>query len=98
MNQYTLDYSNPHSDGQSANRRFARRPGQSFRQAVLLISALIWGIVFVAAIRMRADAQLHQTKYQTQAIRYDSLLAAKDEADRQIRQLRSALTSVSSNP
>ncbi|MBC7570262.1 MAG: hypothetical protein H7319_11065 [Spirosoma sp.] len=94
MNQYTLDYSDHQPDERPPNRRSK----QSFRQAVRLFGALICGIAFVAAIRMRSDASFHRTQYQTQAIRYDSLLAAKAEADRQLQQLRNLLAQTSSKP
>lgn len=98
MNQYTLDYSNSQPGERRPNSRSQRRSGQSFRQVVFLLCALICGIAFVATIRMRADAQLHQLNYQTQAIRYDSLLMAKAEADSQLQQLRTMLARTTPNP
>lgn len=94
MNQYTLDYSDPQPNKRSPNRRSS----QPFRQAVLLTCALICGTVFVLAIRMRADARFYQINYKAQAIRYDSLMAAKAEADRQLQQLRSMLSQTSLKP
>lgn len=94
MNQYRLDYSDP----RLPNRRSRRQMNRTLRQAMLLLCALSFGVAFVSAIRMRADARFHRMQYQTQAIRYDSLLAAKAEADRQLQQLRTGLVMTSPKP
>lgn len=88
MNQYTLDYSVPQPRRWSRSSRPNRRMKRTFRQLFLPLCGLACAIALVTSLRMRTEAQMYHKRYQTQAIRYDSLLAAKQEADRQLEKLR----------
>ncbi len=94
MNQYTLDYSNPRPPTQRSHRQL----NQTLPQVMLLVCGLAFSVAFVSAIRMRADVRFHQNQYQAQAVRYDSLLAAKAEVDRQLQRLNNMLAQTSSKP
>lgn len=91
MNQYTLDYSEPRPKRWRRVRPPHRRMTLAFRRMLLLLSGLVCGIAAVGLLRMRTEVQIHHKRYQDQAIRYDSVLAAKLEADRQLEELRTHL-------
>lgn len=98
MNQYTLDYSDPRPDGWPPNRRSNRRQRGVLRQLTRISCLLVPGLAFVAASRILTDVWSYRTNYRTQTIRYDSLLAAKAETDRQIRLLHTQLKNTSPKP
>lgn len=93
MNGHTLDFSCP----VQPNRR--TRPGRwprqrmylAFRQMLVLLSSLVCGIALMGLLRQHAQMESLRERYQAQTIQYDSLLATKAEADRQLDQLRTWL-------
>lgn len=93
MNQYTLDFTNPVRPYKRTRitRPAQRRMHRTFRRMVLLVSGLVCSIVLVMWLRQRAQTQLLLTQYESRTIQYDSLLAAKLEADRHLSQLRRQL-------
>jgi len=93
MNQYTLDFSDPAQPQRQwqRNTRPRQRTNRTFRRTVLLLSGLICGISVVGLLRQQAAMQTIRERYQTQSVRYDSLMAAKGEVDRQLEQLRTQL-------
>lgn len=90
MNSYTLDFSKPvRSDQTSRPSRWPRqRRYRAFRRMPLLTSALVCSIALVGLLRQRTQTQLLRGRYEAQTVRYDSLLTAKIEADRQLEQVR----------
>ncbi len=88
MNQYTLDYSEPRPGRWRRTRQPHRRMTAAFRRTLLLLSGLVCGIAVVGVLRMRTEVKIHHERYQEQVIQYDSLLATKLEADRELEKLR----------
>lgn len=93
MNAYTLDFSRPVPSRVRACP--IRRPRQrvyrvyyTLRRMLVLFSGLVCGIALIGLMQQRTQTQLLRERYQNQTIRYDSLLAAKVGADRQLEELR----------
>jgi len=90
MNAYMLDFS------RRARPRRPIRPTRwprqrmyrTFRQIMPLLSTLLCSIALVGLLRQRAQTHTLRERVDAQTIQYDSLLAAKAEADRQLDQLR----------
>lgn len=61
---------------------------RTFRQMMPLLSGLVCSIALVGLLRQHTQTQTLRERVDTQTIQYDSLLAAKVEADRQLDQLR----------
>lgn len=89
MNEYMLDYSGPERhrrpDTLPPNRGISRR---SIWQILLVLGGWVGGMSTMGMWQLRSRTQEDEQLYQTQAIRYDSLLAAKLEADQRLEQLR----------
>lgn len=90
MNQYTLDFSDPAQPRRSRHQNAMprQRMYHALRGTALLLSGLLCGIALVGLLRQRTETQTLRERYQAQTVQYDSLLAAKVEADRQLEQLR----------
>ncbi|MEZ0540726.1 hypothetical protein [Fibrella arboris] len=96
MNQYTLDFADPvRPTRRTRPKRWPRqRMYRTFRQMSWLLSGLVCSIAaLLGMMRQRTQTQTLRAQYQAQAIQYDSLLAAKVEADRQLQLMRIRLTS-----
>lgn len=93
MNQYTLDFADPvQSPRRTRPNRWPRqRMYRAFRQMAGLLCGLVCSIALVALLRQHTQTQTLRERYQAQSLQYDSLLAAKVEADRQLEQLRTRL-------
>lgn len=61
---------------------------RTFRQMPWLLCGLVCSIALIGLLRQRSQTQTLHKRYQAQTIQYDSLLAAKVEADRQLEQMR----------
>lgn len=88
MNQYTLDY----SSGPRQRLRISkpdRRMNRTFRQILLPVCGLVVSIAVFNTLQMRSESQMHRKLYLTQSVKYDSLLDAKEEVDRQLKTFRS---------
>lgn len=90
MNQYILDFSEPARPRRpNHNSRWARRRMyQRFRRVFVMLSGLVCCIALVGMLRQQAQTHHLRQRYQMQVLQYDSLLAAKSEADRQLTQIR----------
>ncbi|MCY7357725.1 MAG: hypothetical protein LH609_09670 [Rudanella sp.] len=84
MNKYTLDFAAP----VQPPRRTRYQMSREFRQMYGLLCGLVCGIALVGLLRQHSQMQLLREQYQTQTIRYDSLLTDKVETDRKLEQLR----------
>lgn len=88
MNQYTLDYSDPQSQRWPGTPPPYRRTNRVVWGALLVFSGWAGGMVCMSLLQLRAEAKWQHQLYQRQTVRYDSLLSAKVETDRQLNQLR----------
>ncbi len=91
MNSYTLDFTQPERPERNkvqASGRLQQRRHRVLRRIALLTSGLVCSIAVVGLLRQRTEAQSLRAQYEAQTVRYDSLLTAKIEADRQLEQLR----------
>lgn len=61
---------------------------RTFRQMIPLLGSLVCSIALFGLLRQRTQTQTLRERVDAQTIQYDSLLAAKVEADRQLDQLR----------
>lgn len=95
MPRYTLDYSTP-SASRPRPRGWPRRRMQvAFRRATTVLCALLCGIALVGLLRLQAENDAVREQYDGLALRYDSLLSAKLEADRRLARLQDQLADTS---
>jgi hypothetical protein len=88
MARFILDYSRPVRPDWASRRtrRANRRMWTALRKAGLLLGGLIWAMVVVGLLQVRAQRDRIQTRHDRQQLQYDSLLATKLAADRQLAQ------------
>ncbi|GAB3783831.1 hypothetical protein GCM10028818_42360 [Spirosoma horti] len=90
MNHYTLDFTDPDPVPRPSrsNRWTRQRMYRTCRQIPWLLCGLVCSLALIGLFRQRSQTQRLCERYQAQTIQYDSLLAAKVEADRQLDQMR----------
>lgn len=89
MKHYILDYSDPNDPGRRSGHDIQprKRMFRVFGRVISLVGGLLYGIGLIFLIRQRTEIHTIRQQYDSQAIQYDSLLAAKLETDQRLAAL-----------